>query len=721
MKGSRFLTARKKLPETVITQLLHEVADDSGAAVRQLANCLIPLLNSLGWRGDPRHVAESVPHFASDLDLDGFRNVLANLNFASEPHRVDQAEIDPALTPCLFIPDKGTVRVVLSETDDGWSIFDGDTCQLREDKSASLPGTAYYISESTMRTDPESIGYRSWMGRVGRRLRIIAWQALFITLVFNLLSIVTPLFIMSLYDSVIPSGSVTQLYFLLIGIAGAVALEMGFRTIRSRSLAYAAGRMDHLVGTATFQQVTFLPALQTESAPLGTQIARLKEFEVVRDFFTGPLSEAVLDLPFALIFIAVIAALGGPLALIPVVVAVLFAILAVCTAPMIRRLHAKASGLRSEQQHFLVEALGNLRNIKMLSAKDLWLERHRRMSAEGAETDFRASMINHGIQTISNTLMLGAGVALIGFGAVLVMNQEMTSGALIAVMILGWRALSPLQSAFAALSRAEQIRAAITQINKLMRLPVERIPGDVPPLRSVGGGIMFSFVSFRYAPTSDPALYSASFTAEPGQVVAVTGPNGSGKSTILKLAAGIHRPQAGAVLIDGVDLRQLDAIDLRQRIGMVPQTAQFFHGTIAQNLRMSVPTANESNLIDATKKAQIYDDIMALPEKFDTRLTDSLLSELSTGFKRKLSLARAYLRRAPVLILDEPSQALDREGDEALMKAIKEARGNTTVLMSTHRPSHMRLADRLIVMHAGRIAFDGTPDEFFERQKEHAA
>ena len=721
MRRKGFFSHRTKLSEAVLTELFVGIADENSQSIRQLANCLIPLLNAVGWRGDPRHVAEAVPHFVNDLDLVGLRNVLANLNFASEPHRICQSDIDPDLTPCLFVPDKGSVRVILSPTETGWTIFDGESRQIVNDDASDSIGIAFYISESTMKSEAERLGYRSWMGRIGRRLRIVVRQTLFITLIFNLLSVTTPLFIMSLYDSVIPSGSIEQLLYLLVGITAAIGFEASFRVFRSRTLAYAAGRMDHLVGAATFQQVMFLPALQTENAPLGTQISRLKEFESVRDFFTGPLAEALLDLPFVAIFIVIIATLGGPLALIPIAVAALFIVLAAVTAPAIRRLAAKTSRIRSEQQRFLVEAMGNLRSLKLLSAQSLWLERHRQYSAEAAETDFQNAMLSHFVQTISNAFMLGAGVALIAFGAVRVMNQDMSSGALIAIMILGWRALSPLQSGFTALNRIEQIRTALTQINQLMRLPTERHPGDVPPLREIGGGISFSFVSFRYTPNSDPALYGVSFDAKPGEVVAITGPNGSGKSTILKLAAGINKPQAGAVLVDGVDIRQLDAIDLRQRTGIVPQTAQFFHGTIAQNLRMAVPTATDQELLEASALAQIDGEILALPEKFETRLTDSLLSELSSGFKRKLALARAYVRKSPVLLLDEPGQALDREGDEALMRVIEQARGNTTILMTTHRPSHMRLADRLILLNAGRIAFNGPPSEFFDRQKERAA
>jgi ATP-binding cassette subfamily C protein/ATP-binding cassette subfamily C protein LapB len=721
MSGSPFLTPRKELPEELISQLLAATADNQNKAAKQFANVLVPLLNAIGWRGDPRHVAEAIPHFANDLDIEGFRNVLANLNFGTEAHSVCQGEIDPNLLPCLFIPDHGAVRVIVSETQNGSQIFDGKLCEYREDFDNGLKGTAFYIFESPMKAEAERLGYRSWMGRIGGRLRIVVVQTLFITLLFNLLSIVTPLFIMSIYDSVIPSGSLSQLFFLGLGVTLAVCFEAGFRALRARSIAYASGRIDHLVGIATFQQVMYLPALQTENAPLGSQISRLKEFEMVRDFFTGPLAEALLDLPFTLLFLFLIAILGGPLAIIPVIVAVFFVCIAATVGPAMRRLNSKSGNVRSAQQRFLVETMANLRSLKLLSAEKPWLERHRRMSAELAEADFRMSLLNQTVQTLSTVMMLSAGVAVISFGAVRVMSLDMSSGALIATMMLGWRALSPLQSGLTALNRADQIRSALTQINRLMRMPIERIPGDVPPLRSVGGGITFSFVSFRYTPESYPALYGVSFAAEPGEIVAITGTNGSGKSTILKLAAGIHKPQAGAVLIDGVDIRQLDAIDLRQRIGFVPQIPVFFHGTIGQNLRMANPMATDAEIEHAAKTADIQAEIMTLPDKFETRLNDVLLNELPAGFKRKLALARAYVRKPPILLLDEPGQSLDSSGDAKFIDLISRLRGEATVLMTTHRPSHMRLADRLILLNEGRVVFNGSPAEYLDRLKENAA
>ena len=239
----------------------------------------------------------------------------------------------------------------------------------------------------------------------------------------------------------------------------------------------------------------------------------------------------------------------------------------------------------------------------------------------------------------------------------------------------------------------------------------------MPPRRELSGNIAFSFVSHRYAADSDPVLFGVTCVIKSGEIVAVSGPNGSGKSSLLKLAAGMYRPQTGAVLLDGVDIRQIDPVDLRQNIAVVPQKSQFFYGTIAQNMRLAVPTATDDELIAATQEARAYEDVMSLPEGFATRLSEGVLNELPAGFLQKLALARAYVRKAPILLLDEPAQSLDEDGDKALMASIARMRGTNTVLYVTHRPSHMRLADRLIVMGGGKIQFDGPPDQFFDQQQ----
>ena len=719
MTAAAALSIRKEIPLSTGMQILSSFQDGGSEGLSDFAHCVVPLLNALRWRGDHRHVAEAIPHFTDNLDLDGFRAVMANLNFALRPVRTRLDRVTNKMLPCVFVPDAGSkggsVRVILDIGEDGVLVFDAGARNEHLERPERLRGTAYIATPVALDTNATKRDARSWVLGIIHRFNSIGLQALVMTGLFNLLSMTTPLFIMVVYDSVIPSGSTRQLLYFLAGIVMALGLELWFRWLRSRSLAYIGGRIDYLVGSAAFQQVLYLPAMYTETAPVGGQMARLKEFESVREFFSGPLAESLLDLPFLFLFLGVIGIIGGPLVLVPICIAVLFVLLHIVLAPVLRRMVQRSNHIRSDLQQFLVEMLGSVRTIKFLGAEPLWRDRYRRASAEAAVADFKYTLMNHVVQTAAQVLMLAAGIALMALGALRVIDGDMSMGALIAVMALGWRALSPIQSGFLALGRVEQIRAAVRQIDNLMRVAPERVPGTVPPKRAIAGGITFSFVSHRYSAESDPVLFGVNFDITPGQVVAISGHNGSGKSTVAKLAAGLYRSQTGAVLIDGVDIRQIDPIDLRQSIAFVPQVSHFFYGTISQNMRLAVPAATDEQILAATMEARVHDEILSLRNGYQTRLSEQVLSELPAGFKQKLALARAYVREAPILVLDEPGQTLDEDGDRALMETIERLRGSTTVLLVTHRPSHMRLADRLILMTSGKVQYDGTPADFINK------
>lgn len=688
-------------------------------ALSEHAACIVPLLEALGWTGRPRHLSEAVPHFVENIDTDGFRETLANLNLTTVPIRTRQDRLNPALLPCLFVPDKGPVRVVLEcaenspdEEDaprNAFRIYDGFTRSIRTTQCKGIRGTAYVIrSVNSAHVQRDN---STWIAELSVRFRKLVVHVLIATLMINLLSLAMPLFMMSVYDTVIPSASVEQLIYLVGGVGLAIGIEWLFRRLRSQVMAHAAGRIDYMIGTAGFQQVLMLPIPMSENEPLGAQISHLQEFESIREFFAGPLGETIIDLPFVVLSLAVIALLSGWLVMVPIAAAAILMLMAMSVTPFIKRTFASSGGTKTRQLRFLIEAVSGMRAIKFAGAEKVWVDRFRALSAASAINDFRIAMLNNLVQTLGRIIMLAAGVAVVGFGADMVMNNTLTIGALVASMALGWRVLGPFQSVIMLLNRATQIRSSLRQINHLMRIQPERIAGRIPPKRTFKGRITFMGVGYRHAPEADPALNGVTFECAPGEVVAVTGPNGAGKTTVANLASGLYKPQMGSVLFDGVDIRQIDPIDIRQNIGLVPQNSEMLYGTVAQNLRLSVPFATDEELVEAAKTADIDYAISNLPDGYETRLTERVVSELPEGFKQKLAIARALLRKPPILIFDEPGQMLDERGDNAFLDAVKKLRGTCTIIVITHRPSHMRAADRLIVLNAGRLQFNGDPEE----------
>lgn len=678
------------------------------SAASDLAACLLPLLKALGWKGDPRHVAESLPHFANELDLTGLRNVMAQLNYSSRPARVDLAEIDSRLLPCLFLPDTGPAVVVKAKDAIGAEVFDSASGAPLRLENLKVRGTAYFFT-AMGDVAPNRNG---WFRGVLERFRPLFWQAFFVTLFLNVMALATPIFVMNIYDKVIGTNSMPLLTALCIGVGMALVFDAILRAVRARILAFIGARLDNIMGNNIFQHILSLPPGFTERATIGAQVARIKDFESVREFFTGPLATVFMELPFAIFYFAIIFMLGGVIALVPVIATFLFVIGGYLVMPVVRKNVSIASRAASRRQEFLIETLGKMRAVKLAAAEHNWTKRYRDMSARAAYGGFKNGIFAALITTGSNILIVSSGLATIATGVLGVIDGTMTTGGLIAAMMLVWRVLGPLQTAFTLIQRVEQVRGSITQIDQLMNLKPERDPrAMVAPLKNLKGRVSFSRVSLRYSNDADPALVGVSFDIEPGEVVAVTGRNGSGKSTIIKLMMGLYAPQAGSVRIDNSDMRQIDPLELRHAIGYVPQVCNLFFGTIAQNLRLAQPTATDSDIRWACEMADVWDEIMALPRGMETRVGDSNIDHLPTSFVQKLSLARCYLKRSPLMLFDEPVNGLDFEGDRQFMQAVEFFRGQSTIFMVTHRPSHLRFADKILVFDGGYLRLAGPADE----------
>ncbi|MBF0168414.1 MAG: ATP-binding cassette domain-containing protein [Alphaproteobacteria bacterium] len=684
------------------------------------ANCLIALLTALNWRGDLKNVAEALPHFAETLDLTGFRNVMANLNYISRPESTRMEDIDPRLMPCLFVPDDGPAMVILRPAPDGSLLaFDGESSLIEPlAGNASSKGTAYLFFPASEENEDILIRQKQigWFKATTERFRPLLWQIFGLTLFINIMALASPLFIMGVYDRVVPTGSFSTLGYLAAGIAIALIAEHYLSRMRSKAVAYLGGRLDYIFGNAVFQRILSLSASFTERATVGAQVGRIKEFESIRDFFNGPMAFVLFELPFVFFFLAVFTIIGGQTVFIVIIAALAFLVMGLITYPLLQRsssLAGKSSGKRNE---FLTETVGKLRVIKMGGYEQIWLERFRQISGKAAMADFKQNLIQVIVAAISNVITVSAGISVVAFCVFRVLDTSMTVGGVVAAMILVWRVLAPLQTACISMPRIERVLSSVKQIDNLMNLKPEReIRAVTRPPSRFKGHVVFSRVSFRYTADTDPALVGVSFDIQPGEVVGLIGPNGSGKSTALKLMSGLYQPQAGSIRIDNHDLRQIDPADLRSSIAYVPQVFNVFYGTIAQNLRLASPTALDEELRIAANQARVLEDIMALPEGFNTKLGESRMDHFSASFMQKLSLARAYLKRAPLMLFDEPVTGLDFTGDRYFLSMVNALRGQSTIFIVTHRPSHLAVADKVLVFQNGYLRLAGAAKDVMKQ------
>jgi ATP-binding cassette subfamily C protein LapB len=674
-------------------------------------DCVMPLLESLGWHGHARRIFEAVPYLATDITLTDLRNLMANLGYTSKSHKLNLRQLPDELIPCLFVTNNEDIYV-LSGGEDG--NIQALNCRNNQKVSLSentwMRGTVYTFYQQPQNTTSQQ---GTWLSSILSRFHSFIYWLMGLGFLTTVLSLSSMIFVMAIYDEVVPSRSGITLGFFALGLILALCCIQFVHMIQNRALSYLGARLDMIIGTEVIRHVINLPMPLIEGASVASQVARLRQFDNIRETFTGPIAQILLEGPFMIIFLVVLFMISGPLVLIPLLLIFVFVVLAIIMFPIIRQATHKMSSASMERRKFLLEGASNLTTIKHLAAETTWVERFQDVSASLSITQKHSELLSSLAINLSQAIMKIAGLSAIIWGAVRVTDNLMTVGALIAVVLLIWRILSPLQSAFMILGHFDQIMDSLGQINRLMSMPTERHPVTGSP-HQFEGLIRVQTVGFRYPNDSTPALQGIMMEAKPGEIIAIVGQNGSGKTTLLKLLLGFYYPQAGSITVDGIDIRQFDPMVLRQSIAYVPQQNQFFHGTLAQNLQFCAPEATEKRIIDAVKKAGLLSQIMALPDGFETRIDEQVMHVFSSGFLQKLNLARAYARKSNILIMDEPGNTLDQEGDEILRETIEGFRGNKTVLMVTHRPSLINLADRVLFLQSGVMRVFGPKDKVLD-------
>ena len=711
---------RENLPQS-LQQVLSSGSFVEFELVSEMAACLRPLLEALDWRGDSREFAEALPHHVDDLSLIGFCNAMAHLGYSSHPVRKNLAQLESRHAPCLFVPESGSPLVVVRIEGRDGLVFDSGARKTHHVERQNQSGIAYVF-----RRDAEPTSGPMAQSRRGPWIKQLLarfggqWKALIgVSFGANLLALAVPLFTLALYDSIIPSESLSTLAMLAIGMAVLLAFEVGFLHLRGEILAFIGARVDFLISSSVFKRLLDLPPAQTEQAQLCAQISRLRDLHAVRSIFTGPVCVALLDLPFVLLFLFVTMLVGGWLVLIPLAAGGLYALAAVVLHRRFKGHLRAAAQAGSDYQSFLVETATKARAIKLSGLNEVWGSRHRQLSARAVADGYSLIRLANSTDVFAETLKLAAGVITLLFGILAVLDNNLTVGALIASMALVWRTLSPFQVLFLAAIKLEQARNSIQSINALMALDPERHVGVASRTRkNFAGRIALTHVSYRFRPDRDPAVFGLNFEIKPGELIALTGPSGAGKSTTLKLILGMYTPQLGSIQIDGLNLRQLNSVQLRQSIAYLSHSPHFFHGTLAQNIRLALPTASDSRIAEAAIEAGVFEEIMALPQGFDTWLDSDVLRNMPEGLRQRIALARIFVRESPILLLDEPGNALDREGDDALIAAIRRRQGQSTILMVTHRPSHIRLADRVLLFERGVIRASGPAEKILPLLKE---
>ncbi|WP_182287240.1 type I secretion system permease/ATPase [Comamonas testosteroni] len=556
-----------------------------------------------------------------------------------------------------------------------------------------------------------------WFWAVILENRRLYRDALLAAVLINVFALAMPLFSMNVYDRVVPNNAVETLWVLTIGISLVLIFNFVLTTTRAYVVDAASKRVDVQLSAQIMERVLDL-RMESRPASVGSFAANLRSFESVRDFIASASLTTLVDLPFVLLFLVAIAWVS-PWMLIPPVVAIAAILLVSFWAQArMESLTLKTFQASSQRNALLVESLTNLEAVKTLNAQSgvqrLWESSTQYIAYMGGKIKFISSGTVNFVQTLQQLVT----IAVVVIGVYQVQDSALSMGGIIAASMIAGRCLAPFGQVAGLMMQFHNARTSLNSIDNYMKMPVEheaeREFVSRPDLR---GAIEFRNVSFSYPGSEQASLSGVSFSLRPGERVGIIGRIGSGKTTLEKLVLGLYQPSEGSVLIDGMDARQIDPVDLRRAIGHVPQDPMLFYGSLKHNLLVGAPFADETDMLHAARIAGVDDFAARNPKGYDM-LVGERGESLSGGQRQSIAVARALINDPAILLLDEPSSNLDNQSEAQLKRRLEEASQGKTILLVTHRTALLTLVDRLIVIDGGRIVADGAKDQVIEALKQ---
>ena len=553
----------------------------------------------------------------------------------------------------------------------------------------------------------------SWFWRTVQKSRNLYLEVLVASLLINLFALVTPLFVMNVYDRVIPNHAIETLWVLASGVGIVFLFDLIMKSLRGYFIDAASKRTDIMLSAETFARVMDV-RMSERPDRVGSFANNLQEFDTFREFFTSTTLVALIDLPFIIMFVLLIYFIGGNLALVPLIAIPLIVIAGLSLQKPLRENINQLFKEGAAKHAMLIEVLGSLDTIKGVRAEGVMQKRWETFNAQLAGLGLKSRFMSMTMINLAQLVQQLSTVAVVALGVYGIINGDLSVGGLIACTILTGRCLAPMGQVASILTRYHHSVTAFNAIDKIMHLPVER-PARKSFLHrpDIGGDITFKQVSFQYRGQQIPALQNVSFKITRGEKVGIIGRTGSGKTTLQKLILNFYEPTSGTVLISDTDMGQIDPTDLRRNISYVPQDITLFNGTVRDNIVLGNPLATDEAVLEAAEIAGILDFLNATPEGFDLNVGERG-GQLSGGQKQGVAIARAIINQAPLLLLDEPTASMDNTSETLFKNRISNYLEDRTLILVTHKSTMLTLVDRLIVMNDGNLVADGPRDEILK-------
>ena len=702
------------------------VGEKEPVAQDALLECLITLGKTYGNALEKESLLAGLPLKNGKISPALFSRVVKRAGFTSKIVKRKITSLNTALFPVVLLLDRddacvlhnlenGRASVTWSDLPDAPASVDFASLEDR------YSGYAIYV-RPVFRYDvrtPEvrKLKRRHWFWSVIEENRPLYRDILIAAVMINLFALAMPLFIRNVYDRVLPNLAVETLWVTASAVLLVICADVAMRLARVYFIDLAAGRADVKLSSSIMEQVLGLK-MANRPASVGSFASNLQAFEFIRSFITSTTVASLVDLPFALLFIFIIALIAWPLAIPVLLGAGLVFLYAVTVQGKLHDLTEKTYRLGAQRNATLIESLVGMETIKLLGAEGKFQTKWEGLVAYlariGEQLRLLSASVNSGAYWAQNFV----SITIIIIGVYLVSAGQLTMGGLIAVYILSSRAMAPISQSAALLTQYHQAETSMTSLNEIMERPVER-PADASFVtrKVFKGDIVFKDVQFSYPDQESEALVDLSFHVRPGEHVAVLGKVGSGKTTLERIISGLYEPSKGAVLIDGVDSRQLDPAELRRNLGHVPQDIMLFFGSLRENITMSYSQARDQEILRAARIGTIDQFVDKHPHGFEMQVGERG-ENLSGGQRQGVAIARAVVADPPILLLDEPTSSMDTTTESVFKSRLKQFAQNKTMLLVTHRSSLLELVDRILVLDGGRLVADGPKEKVLDALKQ---
>jgi ATP-binding cassette subfamily C protein LapB len=631
------------------------------------------------------------------------------------------ADIPSLVLPAVLVMRDGSTRILLQAGRDPGQAKVVDPSEPGAKPSALGAAAADYLGYAflvrpTMVADAHvaiagEAPRRHWFWSVVARFWPNYMHVATAALLVNILALASPLFVMNVYDRVVPNGAVASLVALSIGLLIAVAFDFVLRTVRSRIIDMTGKKLDVVLASQIYEH-TLAVKMNQRPGSVGVLANQLRDFDSVREFFTSGSVVSATDLLFALLFVFVLFVIAGPLAWIPLAILPVMILLGLIVQRPLDRAMKRLQSESAARHGVLIESLTGMETVRATGAEARMQTAWERSVAAAARTGEDVHFWSALALNSASTAQQLTSMLLVVVGVFMIIDGKLSVGALVASTMLAGRVLGPLAGIAAVITRASQSITALKSIDGVMSLERERPPERTFVARTIDkGSIVFGGVTFRYPNAQVNALDKVSFSIEPGERVGIIGRIGSGKTTVGRLLDGFYEPQEGHVLVDDVDLRQYDPADLRSGVGFLLQDTDLFLGKLRDNITLGRPSASDAEVLAAARLAGVESFIAGHPQGYDMPISEGGRS-LSGGQKQAIGLARVLIRNPKILFLDEPTAHFDVKSEAEFLERLKDlAQRDMTIIISTHRMSLLSFVDRLLVFDRGRLAADGPRDK----------